>query len=72
MRLERFGKGRGFLTALHITTALVREHADAPNLLRLLRADSEGPCDGRTGNDFDEIAALHRRPQGSEPVRTML
>ena len=67
MRLERFGKGRGFLTALRIGVLSNKSSGDAPNLLRLLRTHSERPCAGRTGNDFDEIAASHRLPQGLGP-----
>jgi hypothetical protein len=43
----------------------IHEHADAPDLLRLLRAGGERPCNGRTSYDFDEIAASHYSPQSS-------
>src|SRR5215472_16678609 len=55
----------------------IRVHACAqePNgrqLARLLRVSRKRPGGCRAGNTLDEITPSHRRPQGSEPVRTML
>src|SRR5262249_26179854 len=44
----------------------IHEHPDAPNLLGLLRAGRERPCNGRASNDFDEIAASHCLHQGRD------
>src|SRR5260370_36630034 len=45
-RLHRLGKGGGFFMALRVAAALVRQHADAPHALALLRARRERPDDG--------------------------
>src|SRR5262249_13954170 len=57
-------RGDGWLT-LWMLRRDIHEHADAPDLLRLLRAGGERPYNGRTSYDFDEIAASHYSPQSS-------
>src|SRR6516225_6564696 len=58
VHFERFGKGRGFLATLRITTAHVREHADAPDPIGLLRPCRGWPC-RRAAEQRNELAPPH-------------
>ena len=74
MRPKRIEGAEPMMTVAQTARLLrwVIQHADAPHVFALLRKRRERPGGRGTNNSLDEIASSHCRPQGSEPVRTML